>query len=204
MHPGQTAAQSGAQAGGGWLFRQRSWLPVPIALVLLLVRWGMTRHPALPIVGPLLVAAGEGLRWWAVGQIGVISRTRTTRLGPLITSGPFALCRNPLYVANLLQWAGFTVWSGLLWMLPITLGLFILYYRSIIDWEEALLTERFGEAYARYVADTPRWRPRLDRLSAAFAASAMHPWREVAFSERGTLAAIGVGAILLVIRQLVG
>ena len=200
----QTAAQSGAQAGGGWLFRQRSWLPVPIALVLLLVRWGMTRHPALPIAGLLLVAAGEGLRWWAVGQIGVISRTRTTRLGPLITSGPFALCRNPLYVGNLLLWAGFTVWSGLLWMLPITLGVFLLYYRSIIDWEEALLTERFGEAYTRYVDDTPRWWPRLDRLPAALAASAMHPWREVAFSERGTLAAIGVGAVLLVIRQLVG
>ena len=31
----------------------------------------------------------------------------------------------------------------------------------------------------------------------------MHPWRQVAFSERGTLAAIAVGAILLVIRQLV-
>jgi protein-S-isoprenylcysteine O-methyltransferase Ste14 len=204
MPSGQTAAQSGAPASGGWLFRQRSWLPVPIALVLLLVRWGMMRHPALPIVGPLLVLAGESLRWWAVGQIGVISRTRTTRLGPLITSGPFALCRNPLYVGNLLLWTGFTVWSGLLWMLPVTLGVFILYYRSIIDWEEALLTERFGGAYARYVADTPRWWPRLDRLPAAIAASAMHPWRQVAFSERGTLAAIGVGGILLVIRQLVG
>jgi protein-S-isoprenylcysteine O-methyltransferase Ste14 len=204
MPSGPTAAQSGAPTGGGWLFRQRSWLPVPIALVLLLVRWGMMRHPMLPVAGPLLVLAGEGLRWWAVGQIGVISRTRTTRLGPLITSGPFALCRNPLYVGNLLLWAGFTVWSGLLWMLPITLGVFIVYYRSIIEWEEALLTERFGEGYMRYVVETPRWWPRLDRVPAAFAASAMHPWRDVAFSERGTLAAIAVGSVLLVIRQLVG
>ena len=204
MSSGPMAAQSDAPAGGGWLFRQRSWLPVPIALVLLLVRWGMMRHPVLPVAGPLLVLAGEGLRWWAVGQIGVISRTRTTRLGPLITSGPFALCRNPLYVGNLLLWDGFTVWSGLLWMLPITLGVFIVYYRSIIDWEEALLTGRFGEAYTRYVAETPRWWPRFDRVPAAFAASAMHPWREVAFSERGTLAAIAIGAVLLVIRQLVG
>jgi protein-S-isoprenylcysteine O-methyltransferase Ste14 len=152
----------------------------------------------------LLAVAGESLRWWAVGQIGVISRTRTTRLGPLITSGPFALCRNPLYVGNLLLWAGFTVWSGLLWMLPITLGVFIVYYRSIIRWEETLLTERFGDAYAAYAAETPRWWPRLDRLSTAVSASAMHPWREVAFSERGTLAAIVVGALLLVVRQLVG
>ena len=203
MSSGPTAAHSTASVGGGWLFRQRSWLPVPIALVLLLVRWGMLRHPILPVAGPFLVLAGEGLRWWAVGQIGVISRTRSTRLGPLITTGPFTLCRNPLYVGNLLIWAGFTVWSGLLWMLPITLGIFIVYYRSIIEWEEALLTERFGEAYTEYVSVTPRWWPRLDRLPAALSASAMHPWRLVAFSERGTLMAIAIGAILLVIRQLV-
>jgi protein-S-isoprenylcysteine O-methyltransferase Ste14 len=203
MPAGPTAAQSSASAGGGWLFRQRSWLPVPIALVLLLVRWGMLRHPVLPVVGPLLVLAGESLRWWAVGQIGVISRTRTTRLGPLITSGPFALCRNPLYVGNLLIWAGFTVWSGLLWMLPITLGLFVLYYRSIIEWEEALLLGRYGDEYAQYAAATPRWWPRVDRLPAAIAANSMHPWREVAFSERGTLIAIAVGAFLLIVRQLV-
>ncbi len=203
MSSGPTAAHSTASVGGSWLFRQRSWLPVPIALVLLLVRWGMLRHPILPVAGPFLVLAGEGLRWWAVGQIGVISRTRSTRLGPLITTGPFTLCRNPLYVGNLLIWAGFTVWSGLLWMLPITLGIFIVYYRSIIEWEEALLTERFGEAYTEYVSVTPRWWPRLDRLPAALSASAMHPWRLVAFSERGTLMAIAIGAILLVIRQLV-
>jgi protein-S-isoprenylcysteine O-methyltransferase Ste14 len=204
MSSGQSATASSTPAGGGWLFRQRSWLPVPIALVLLLVRWGMVRHPAVWIAGPLLVIAGEGLRWWAVGQIGVISRTRATRLGPLITSGPFALCRNPLYVGNLVLWAGFTVWSGLLWMLPATLGMFGLYYRSIIDWEEALLADRFGEAYTSYTAATPRWRPRLDRLGSAFAASAMHPWREVAFSERGTLLAIAVGAGLLIARQMIG
>ena len=203
MSSGPTAAHSTASVGGSWLFRQRSWLPVPIALILLLVRWGMLRHPILPVAGPFLVLAGEGLRWWAVGQIGVISRTRSTRLGPLITTGPFTLCRNPLYVGNLLIWAGFTVWSGLLWMLPITLGIFIVYYRSIIEWEEALLTERFGEAYTEYVSVTPRWWPRLDRLPAALSASAMHPWRLVAFSERGTLMAIAIGAILLVIRQLV-
>jgi protein-S-isoprenylcysteine O-methyltransferase Ste14 len=188
-------------AAGGWLFRHRSWLPVPFALVLLLVRWGMVRHPAVLLVGPLLVLAGEGLRWWAVGQIGVISRTRSTRLGPLITSGPFALCRNPLYVGNLLLWAGFTVWSGLLWMLPVTVGVFAAYYQHIIGWEEGLLTERYGDEYRRYCAATPRWRPRLGQLGRAWSDSAMHGWREVGFSERGTLIAIAVASVLLVLRM---
>ena len=156
------ATQAVPAAGGGWLFRHRSWLPVPLALILVFVRWGAFVHPAIFVVGPLIVLAGEGLRWWGVSQIGVISRTRTTRLGPLMTSGPFALCRNPLYVGNLLLWAGFSVWSGLLWMLPVTLGVFGAYYASIIGWEEALLTERFGEDYVRYCRETPRWWPRLE------------------------------------------
>jgi protein-S-isoprenylcysteine O-methyltransferase Ste14 len=195
----ETATSS--PAAGGWLFRHRSWIPVPFALVLLLVRWGMVRHPALLVAGPLLVVAGEGVRWWAVGQIGVISRTRSTRLGPLIRTGPFALCRNPLYIGNLLQWAGVTVWSGLLWMLPVTLGVFGAYYAHIVQWEEALLRERFGDAYRAYCEDTPRWWPRLDRLGQAWSASAMHGWRDVAFSERGTLIAIAIGSALLTIRM---
>src|SRR6516162_11621904 len=86
---------------GGWLFRQRTWLPLPLVAALLLI-------PAEPdaagvslwITGALVVAIGEGIRLWAVHHIGAISRTRSDRLGPLISSGPFALIRNPLYVGN--------------------------------------------------------------------------------------------------------
>lgn len=201
MTPGETATPEVLAPGGGWLFRHRSWLPVPLALILVFVRWGVVRHGAIVVVGPLLVLAGEALRWWAVGQIGVISRTRNTRLGPLITTGPFSLCRNPLYVGNLLLWAGFTIWSGLLWMLPMTLGVFAAYYASIVGWEERLLTGRFGDAYREYCEETPRWWPRPSRLGRALQAGAMHPWRQVAFSERGTLIAIVSAGMLLVLRH---
>ena len=197
----EPATPTSAARGGGWLFRHRSWLPVPLALILVYVRWGTVGHPSLQVVGPLLVLAGEAGRWWAVGQIGVISRTRTTRLGPLITTGPFAVCRNPLYVGNLLLWAGFTVWSGLLWMLPVTLGVSGAYYVSIIGWEEALLSDRFGDAYRQYSARTPRWWPRLSELPRAMRSGGVHSWREVAFSERGTLIAIVVGGGLLILRH---
>jgi len=96
---------------------------------------------------------------------------------------------------------GLQLWSGLLWMVPVTLGIFATYYASIVGWEEALLAERFGAEYVRYCRETPRWWPRLDRLGSAIASSALHGWRDVGFSERGTLIAIVVGGTLLALRH---
>jgi hypothetical protein len=134
-----------------------------------------------------------------VRQIGVISRTRSGRLGRLVTEGPFVLVRNPLYVGNLLLWTGFTVWSGKLWLLVVAWTLFLLQYSAIIRFEEALLRQRFGEEYAAYLARVPRWWPRLANLGTAMRDRAHHPWRDTLFSERGTLIAVVAISTLLVI-----
>src|SRR5947209_8051836 len=104
---------------GGWLFRHRTSIPLPFALVLLLLP--ATGAPLLtPVVlGVILTLTGEALRLWAVHHIGVISRTRSGRLGPLIASGPFAVCRNPLYVGNIAIWVGFALTARLVWTAPI-------------------------------------------------------------------------------------
>jgi protein-S-isoprenylcysteine O-methyltransferase Ste14 len=185
---------------GGWLFRSRSWLPVPLVLLLLIGHWGRVGTPWVMIsIGVSLVAIGELMRLWAVRQIGVISRTRSGRVGRLVTEGPFGLVRNPLYVGNLLLWTGFTVWSGKLWLLAFAWTLFLLQYSAIIRWEEELLRQRFGDEYTSYAARVPRWWPRLTNLGRAMRDHARHPWRDTLFSERGTLIAIGVIAALLLV-----
>ena len=185
---------------GRFLFKYRSFVPVPIALVLVFVHDGAVAARWVPIAGALLVALGQGVRLWAVRHIGTISRTRANRYGPLISDGPYALVRNPLYIGNFFLWIGFIVWSGLLWMLPVAVVIFLLEYGAITGFEASLLREKYPEAYARYSSAVPAWIPRLGSLSEALATRASHPWREVLFSERGTLIAVAVMIVLLLLK----
>src|SRR5262245_21693316 len=92
---------------GGWLFRHRTWLPLPVAVAILTLRIGESpQWPPFVGLGVALTAAGEALRLWGVHHIGAISRTRSDRLGPLVDSGPFAIVRNPQYIVNLWLWVG--------------------------------------------------------------------------------------------------
>ena len=112
--------------------------------------------------------------------------------------GPFALVRNPLYVGNFLIWIGFAVSSGLLWMVPVAWAIFALQYTAIIRFEESALTQHFGAPYIAYLHEVPRWAIDLTRLPIALRDRGVHTWREVAFSERGTLiAAAAVTALLI-------
>lgn len=185
---------------GGWLFRRRSWLPVPLAIVLLLVP-APGRSISVFWLGALVVIAGELLRLWGVRHIGVISRTRSDRLGPVVSSGPFAFIRNPLYVGNIALWIGFTTSAGLLWLTPLVVAALGLEYHAIVRWEERLLESRRGESYQAYAALVPRWLPALTRgrLDRA-AVGPLFSWRETLFSERGTLLAIAIGYVVLEVK----
>jgi len=196
---------------GGWLFRRRTIIPLPLALLTLL--WpSRNNSTSIPIVvgGLGLVALGEGLRLWGVRHIGVISRTRTDRLGPLVASGPFAFVRNPLYIGNMILWAGLALSAGLPWLAPIFVLVLAVEYDAIVRWEERLLVERLGDPYRKYAVRVPRWIPspfsrrgdgagKDSGLSANLAvpATGVFSWYETLFSERGTLIAIGVGYLLL-------
>jgi protein-S-isoprenylcysteine O-methyltransferase Ste14 len=174
---------------------------LPLIAAIFLLPGSRDVEPApLWLSGAALVLAGEAVRLWAVHHIGVISRTRSDRLGPLISTGPFSLVRNPLYLGNLALWAGFAVSARLLWMAPLILVVLGLEYHAIVRWEEQLLTARLGDSYRAYAARVPRWIPTWARLKPA-SNPATHSWRETFFSERGTLAAIAAGYLLLFVKS---
>jgi protein-S-isoprenylcysteine O-methyltransferase Ste14 len=193
---------------GGWLFRRRTWLPLPLIAALLLCPPSRTLPGFVFWIGVLLVAAGEWTRLEGVRHIGVISRTRSDRLGPLVSDGPFARVRNPLYLGNIALWVGFALSARLAWLAPLVAVLLFVEYHAIVRWEEQLLASRLGERYRIYAARVPRWIPKGLRARGA-GTKAGDPalkaqgftWRDTLFSERGTLAAIAAGYALLWIKS---
>ena len=187
---------------GLWLFRNRSWLPIPLGIIALVLA-PRAFDLRLVYAGALCIIAGEALRLWAVRHIGVVSRTRTTRLGPLVTSGPYAHTRNPLYVGNWLLWTGFALGSSLQWMVPLSWAVFAMQHAAVVQWEEHMLAQRYPASYRRYAGAVSRWWPSLAQSTHAVPYRYPHPWGEVMFSERGTLAAIAFVVMLFVVRRLI-
>jgi protein-S-isoprenylcysteine O-methyltransferase Ste14 len=184
---------------GGWLFRNRTVIPLPIVLTLLIIPPSRTSRLAVWL-GVLVTGVGELLRLSAVRHIGTVSRTRTDRLGPLVASGPFRWVRNPLYIGNVAIWIGLALVAQLPWLvvpIAVVLGL---EYHAIVRWEEQLLASRMGEPYAEYMRRVPRWIPRPPGEPAGPAAPPFG-WKETFFSERGTLLAIAVGVVLLLAKS---
>lgn len=169
------AEQTPAARIGAVLFRHRGWLPV-LFLGVPLIAPGMM-SPQLWTIGLALIVVGESWRMWGVAAAGTSTRRRSRAVQRLVTYGPFAWSRNPLYNGNFLIWMGFVVISGVLWFLPIAIVLFALEYSLIVRFEEGVLESTFGEEYLDYKAHTPRWIPRPPRVHVAGEMSWSGAWR---------------------------
>lgn len=87
------------------LFASRGLVLALIAAVGL----GLGRGGSLLVAAPWL-AAGLALRGWAFRWLGPQGRTRDpARPSALVTGGPYALLRHPVYVGNVLVAAGLVV-----------------------------------------------------------------------------------------------
>jgi protein-S-isoprenylcysteine O-methyltransferase Ste14 len=169
------------------IFSFRSYTPLPFLFIMILFAnpsgWSI-------ILGLVIAFCGEILRLWGVGYVG--GETRTT--GPvggskLVTNGPYAYVRNPLYLGNMLIYLGFGIMSMALfpYLQIIALGYFLLQYYLIVTLEEEYLSCRFGDEYMRYFRSVPRFIPRLRRYK--YASSFRFNFGEAIRSERRTLQA---------------
>src|ERR1700681_4579826 len=127
------------------------------------------RHSNASIaLGLPLAFAGEALRCWAVGYSGTTTRSSAVTAPSLVTAGPYAHVRNPLYLGNFLTALGFSIaftgglsGRGRATMTALALGTMLGVYATIIPLEEAYLRKKFGLAFDEYAERVPRLVPRL-------------------------------------------
>lgn len=135
------------------------WPCTLLALEVLLARgWPLLQLWALP----LLAWGYLQYRW--VGSL----RSEQGGGGPgisvppqrIVTSGPYALVRNPMYLGHLIFLA------GLAWLLSSLTGVLVLVGHALwfdrrVREDEARLHELFGPVYSEYTQRVKRWLPGL-------------------------------------------
>ena len=108
---------------------------------------------SLFLLGMCLVAVGVVGRAWSLACIGGNKNAR------LVTSGPYSLCRHPLYFSNLLGALGLGFATETVTIPLIIICAFALYYPFLITKEEDELKKRFGSAYDDYYVKVRRFFP---------------------------------------------
>ena len=109
----------------------------------------------------VIVLASQAWRIWAAGFVGRTARGGQAVAETLVTAGPYAFVRNPLYLGTLGGVLAFAGMSGL-WPAVFAAGFMVaVVYAGAVAYEEAFLAGRFGEAYLRYRQAVPRFLPTL-------------------------------------------
>jgi protein-S-isoprenylcysteine O-methyltransferase Ste14 len=170
---------------GNFLFRFRNGLFPLSLLMMLLPGRDLFADPLLAVaLGFCVAMLGQLVRGITIGFEYIIRGGRNKRVYAenLVTEGFYRLCRNPMYVGNLLIVAGLAVASNSLTCLLVVIALYVFVYIAIVAAEEAFLRNKFGAAYDQYVADVPRWLPRIGALGEALQGGRFH-WKRVLVKE---------------------
>lgn len=182
-----------------FFFRYRSYTPIPLALVIVLLA---DRRGTLLVPGIGLVLVGELIRLSGVRYAGGATRTRNVGAKTLCTSGPFAHVRNPLYAGNLFIYAGAVSLAGgaHLWLkLLVALVFWGVQYGLIVSLEEETLERLFGGQYREYKRAVPRLIPRLTRWKGSTGTAAA-TWPQAVKTEKRTLQTLGGYLAVLMVR----
>ncbi|HRR06084.1 MAG TPA: isoprenylcysteine carboxylmethyltransferase family protein, partial [Victivallales bacterium] len=79
----------------------------------------------------------------------------------LVTTGPFSISRNPLYLFSFIGMLGVAFSTETFTIPLITTIFFIFYYSAIIKSEEKRLSERFKDEFISYVNTVPKFIPKI-------------------------------------------
>ncbi|MFN5652903.1 MAG: methyltransferase family protein [Flavobacteriia bacterium] len=159
---------------GNQFFKYRGQIPVLFFLAAFILmhffpkqhNWLDTRY-TFTAIG--LVVLGHIIRALAVGKRAAHTsgRNRDEQVAEAVNStGIYSMVRHPLYLGNITTYIGWAVFTGIDWLVPLFLVLFVAYYRLIIYAEEQFLTRKFGQAYLDWKSQTPLLLPAFWKFKA--------------------------------------
>jgi protein-S-isoprenylcysteine O-methyltransferase Ste14 len=130
----------------GWLLERK------YPLTSLPRTFAMAAGVVLVIAGLALARSGAQAIWKANSSIIPIRPTTT-----IVSSGVFALTRNPMYLSMVIIYAGVAFLIGSAWAFILLPLVIIAVDRLVIAKEERYLEGKFGEAYLAYKQRVRRW-----------------------------------------------
>jgi protein-S-isoprenylcysteine O-methyltransferase Ste14 len=117
--------------------------------------------PPLParVAGSAVVCLAIGIALWAAK----VMKEAGTNIHPhlpattVVTAGPYALSRNPMYVSLCVLYVGTTLLIDGVMPLIFLAPLILVLHFGVIKREERYLARKFGEGYLGYKARVRRW-----------------------------------------------
>jgi protein-S-isoprenylcysteine O-methyltransferase Ste14 len=134
----------------------------PYALSGLSPRYGWTsgRPDWWNLLGALPVVAGAvGIVWSVSHHVAKLPTAVELELTPtyLLKLGPYRFTRNPIYIAVLTMWLGWTIVYGSVANGVVLLLAGAMFAVIVVPFEERRLERRFGDDYLHYKAAVARW-----------------------------------------------
>ena len=129
----------------------RARIPASILMALAILFFAKPTQSSW-LIGLGIIVLGESLRIWASGHI--------HKMAEVTQTGPYAMCRHPLYLGHLIVATGFCiVVDSMLAFIIVTISFFIVYMPTWKN-EENYLIEQFGDTYSDFMKTTPALLPR--------------------------------------------
>jgi protein-S-isoprenylcysteine O-methyltransferase Ste14 len=165
------------ESTGNWLFRWRSYLPLAVIGLFLIVLRGYEypgNSEALDHLWEVLCLGisffGLGIRIFTIGHTprGTSGRNIKRQVAEMLnTKGIYSIVRNPLYLGNFFMGLGVSLFAYFWWLTVIYILIFWIYYERIIFAEEAYLRNKFGKQYLEWANKTPVIIPRFSQYKKA-------------------------------------
>ena len=174
---------------GDWIFHYRNFLfPLFYAALFIPSRAFFQDENRALISGSLIIGVGMLIRCTTIGLVYIIrgGANRKIHAKTLVTEGIYSVCRNPMYLGNILIILVFGLFANSFLFLLIFFPLFLLFYAAIIHAEEDFLIAKFGQEYMDYKSNSSALLPRLKHLRSAFKGHVFQ-WKRVINKEQNSL-----------------